>query len=60
MILGRNEAPPKPHPGDLLQLAQQWSVASSELVIVGDYRSDLESARASGARSVLVNCYRDT
>jgi HAD superfamily hydrolase (TIGR01509 family) len=54
-ILGRDEAPPKPHPGGLLQLAQQWGVASSELVMVGDYRYDLECARAAGARSVLVN-----
>jgi HAD superfamily hydrolase (TIGR01509 family) len=54
-ILGRDEAPPKPHPGGLLQLAKQWGVASSELVMVGDYRFDLECARAAGARSVLVN-----
>lgn len=54
-IFGRDEAPPKPHPGGLLQLARRWSVASSELVMVGDYRYDLECARAAGARSVLVN-----
>jgi HAD superfamily hydrolase (TIGR01549 family) len=54
-ILGRDEAPPKPHPGGLLELAQRWGVASSELVMVGDYRYDLECARAAGARSVLVN-----
>jgi len=54
-ILGRDEAPPKPHPGGLLQLAQQWGVATSELVMVGDYRFDLECARAAGTRSVLVN-----
>lgn len=54
-ILGRDEAPPKPHPGGLLRLAQQWGVASSELVMVGDYLFDLECARAAGARSVLVN-----
>ncbi|HET6334746.1 MAG TPA: HAD family hydrolase [Polyangiales bacterium] len=54
-ILGRDEAPPKPHPGGLQQLAQQWGVASSELVMVGDYLFDLECARAAGARSVLVN-----
>ena len=26
-ILGRDEAPPKPHPGGLLQLAERWQVA---------------------------------
>jgi HAD superfamily hydrolase (TIGR01549 family) len=54
-ILGRDEAPPKPHPGGLLHLAERWRVAPSELVMVGDYRYDLECARAAGAYSVLVN-----
>ena len=54
-ILGRDEAPPKPHPGGLLHLAERWQVAPGELVMVGDYRFDLECARAAGARSVLVN-----
>ena len=54
-VLGRDEAPPKPHPGGLLQLAERWSVTPRELVMVGDYRFDLECAQAAGARSVLVN-----
>ena len=54
-ILGRDEAPPKPHPGGLLHLAERWAVASQELVMVGDYRFDLECAQAAGARGVLVN-----
>lgn len=54
-ILGRDEAPPKPHPGGLQHFARRWGIACSELVMVGDYRYDLECARAAGARSVLVN-----
>lgn len=54
-ILGRDEAPPKPHPGGLLQLAERWQVAPTELVMVGDFRFDLECARAAGACGVLVN-----
>ena len=54
-VIGRDEAPPKPDPGGLLHLAQAWQVTPSELVMVGDYRFDLECARAAGARSVLVN-----
>ncbi|NKQ11095.1 HAD family hydrolase [Pseudomonas sp. SST3] len=54
-ILGRDEAPPKPDPGGLLHLADRWSIAPSELVMVGDYRFDLECAKAAGARGVLVN-----
>jgi HAD superfamily hydrolase (TIGR01509 family) len=54
-MLGRNEAPPKPHPGGLLHLAQRWGVSARELVMVGDFRFDLECARAAGAHAVLVN-----
>ncbi len=54
-ILGREQAPPKPHPGGLLQIAAGWQVSPAHLVMVGDYRFDLECARAAGARSVLVN-----
>lgn len=54
-ILGRDEAPPKPHPGGLLYLAERWSVAPTELVMVGDHSFDLKCAQAAGARSVLVN-----
>jgi len=54
-ILGRDEAPPKPHPGGLLHLAERWAVKPQTLVMVGDYRFDLECAQAAGARGVLVN-----
>ena len=54
-ILGRDEAPPKPHPGGLLHLAERWTVKPQALVMVGDYRFDLECAQAAGARGVLVN-----
>ena len=54
-IIGRDEAPPKPHPGGLLHLAARWQVQPGALVMVGDYRFDLECARAAGAHGVLVN-----
>ncbi|HEX5844423.1 MAG TPA: HAD family hydrolase [Pseudomonas sp.] len=54
-VIGRDEAPPKPDPGGLLHLAARWQVAPSTLVMVGDFRFDLECARAAGACSVLVN-----
>lgn len=54
-ILGRDEAAPKPDPDGLFQIARAWGVAPSELVMVGDYRFDLDCGRAAGARTVLVN-----
>lgn len=54
-VLGREDAPPKPDPGGLLKLAQAWDVAPPRMVMVGDYRFDLDCARAAGVHSVLVN-----
>ncbi|MFK3909341.1 HAD family hydrolase [Pseudomonas monteilii] len=54
-ILGRDEAAPKPSPDGLLQIAKDWNVAPSQLVMVGDYRFDLDCGRAAGAHTVLVN-----
>ena len=54
-VIGRDEAPPKPDPGGLLHLAEQWQVAPQSLVMVGDYLFDLECAHAAGAHGVLVN-----
>jgi HAD superfamily hydrolase (TIGR01549 family) len=54
-VIGRGEAPPKPDPGGLLHLAAQWRIEPRQLVMVGDYRFDLECARAAGAHGVLVN-----
>jgi len=54
-VLGRDEAPPKPHPGGLLKLAEAWAVSPAQMVMVGDYRFDLDCGRAAGARTVLVN-----
>jgi HAD superfamily hydrolase (TIGR01509 family) len=54
-VLGRDEATPKPHPAGLLKLADAWKVEPSRMVMVGDYRHDLDCGRAAGARTVLVN-----
>ncbi|RAM67462.1 HAD family hydrolase [Pseudomonas putida] len=54
-ILGRDEAAPKPSPDGLLKIANAWGVAPDDLVMVGDYRFDLDCGRAAGARTVLVN-----
>lgn len=54
-ILGRDEALPKPSPDGLLKLAQAWDVAPGEMVMVGDYRFDLECGKAAGTHTVLVN-----
>jgi HAD superfamily hydrolase (TIGR01509 family) len=54
-IICRDNALPKPDPDGLLRLARGWGVTPGELVMVGDYRFDLDCGRAAGARTVLVN-----
>ncbi|MCE1115666.1 MULTISPECIES: HAD family hydrolase [Pseudomonas] len=54
-VLGRDEAAPKPNPDGLLQIARAWAVAPGEMVMVGDYRFDLDCGRAAGTKTVLVN-----
>lgn len=54
-VLGRDDARPKPHPGGLLKLAEAWDVTPGAMVMVGDYRFDLDCGRAAGTRTVLVN-----
>jgi HAD superfamily hydrolase (TIGR01509 family) len=54
-ILGRDEAPPKPDPRGILTLGERWGLGSSELVMIGDYRYDLEAGRAAGAATIYVD-----
>lgn len=54
-VLGRDEAPHKPDPAGLLHLADAWQVPASQMVMVGDYRFDLDCGRAAGTKTILVN-----
>lgn len=44
----------KPEPGLVLEAASQLGVRPEECVVVGDIGSDVEAARAAGARGILV------
>ncbi|WP_314404279.1 HAD family hydrolase [Stenotrophomonas rhizophila] len=54
-IIGRDEAEPKPSPAGLQYFVQRWQVDPAQVVMVGDYRFDLECGRAAGTRTLLVN-----
>ncbi len=54
-IIGRDEAEPKPSPDGLQYFLQRWQVDPAQVVMVGDYRFDLECGRAAGTRTLLVN-----
>lgn len=55
LILGREQAIPKPHPDGLLKIAQHWQVAPQHMVMVGDFQMDLKTAQAAGTYAVQVN-----
>lgn len=44
----------KPKPGLVLEAARRLGVRPSQCVVIGDIGSDVEAARAAGARAVLV------
>ena len=53
-LVAREDAPPKPDPACLHHAARQLSVPIEHLVMVGDYRHDIDAGRAAGARTVLL------
>lgn len=53
-LVTRDDGPVKPDPWGVFQLCQQWNVSPEEVVLIGDYRFDVEAGRAAGARTVLL------
>lgn len=60
LVLGRDDAPPKPDPAAILHVCQAWELPPERVAIVGDYRFDLEAGRRAGARTVFYTAGRDT
>jgi len=44
----------KPHPWPIEKICREWQVQPAEVVMIGDYRFDIECGRAAGARTVLL------
>lgn len=55
LILGREQAAPKPAPDGMLTIARRWQATPEQLCMVGDFHYDLSSARNAGSRAILVN-----
>ncbi|MFC3093875.1 HAD family hydrolase [Alteromonas sediminis] len=54
VVLTREDAPAKPDPTALLQIAEMWSIAPENLIYVGDYIYDQQAADNAGMRCQLV------
>ncbi len=54
-ILGREEARPKPDAHGIEILLNQWDISSSESVMVGDFKYDLEAGKGAGSATIHVD-----
>ena len=54
LLVAREDAPPKPDPGCLHHTANHLRVPIETLLMVGDYRHDMDAGRAAGAMTVLL------
>jgi HAD superfamily hydrolase (TIGR01549 family) len=54
LLLTRDCGPTKPDPWPVRTACEQWSLEPAEVVVIGDYRFDIECGRAAGARTVLL------
>jgi HAD superfamily hydrolase (TIGR01549 family) len=54
LVFTRDDGPVKPDPWAVQEACRQWDVAASDVVVIGDYRFDVECGRAAGARTVLL------
>jgi HAD superfamily hydrolase (TIGR01549 family) len=52
-VMTRDDGPIKPRPEAIWEICKKWALEPSQLVIIGDYRFDLEAGRAAGTRTVL-------
>ncbi|WJG10733.1 HAD-IA family hydrolase [Aliiglaciecola sp. LCG003] len=53
LLLTREDAPPKPDPTSLLQIAELWEIDVTKLAYIGDYLYDVQAANNAGMLSCL-------
>jgi HAD superfamily hydrolase (TIGR01509 family) len=54
LAMTRDDGPVKPDPWAVRHVCQAWNVSPAEVVVIGDYKFDIESGRAAGSRTVLL------
>lgn len=52
-IIGREDGPVKPDPAAIRAICETWQLHPSEVLMVGDFRFDMEAGHRAGARTVL-------
>jgi HAD superfamily hydrolase (TIGR01549 family) len=54
LVLTRDDGPVKPDPWPVLHACTMWDLMPQEVVVIGDFRFDVEAGRAAGSRTVLL------
>jgi HAD superfamily hydrolase (TIGR01509 family) len=54
LSLTRDDGPVKPDPWPVMHICGHWGLSPAEVVVIGDYRFDVECGRAAGCRTVLL------
>lgn len=52
-VLTRDDGPVKPDPASIQEICRRWQTDPGRVVMLGDYRYDLELGHRAGAKSVL-------
>ena len=52
-VIAREDAKPKPHPASLLAICEDWQLSPDEVVMIGDFRFDIEAGHNAGMRTVF-------
>jgi HAD superfamily hydrolase (TIGR01549 family) len=52
--LTRDDGPVKPDPWPVLEACRRWSLPPAEVLMIGDFRFDIECGRAAGCCTVLL------
>jgi phosphoglycolate phosphatase-like HAD superfamily hydrolase len=53
-VITRDDSLPKPHPDGVHKACERMGLATSELMVVGDFRFDVMAGKAAGACTVLL------
>lgn len=55
LLLTREDSKPKPHPEALIDIAREFQLPVGQIMMVGDYKYDLEAGRNAKMPSCLIN-----
>jgi HAD superfamily hydrolase (TIGR01549 family) len=54
LVFTRDDGPVKPNPWAAQEACRRWDLPAAEVVVIGDFRFDVECGRAAGCRTVLL------